>query len=124
VDKLDQFKIIQEIVNQAISVVDPGWIELRLTYHVEDNYSEFGNSYLINQAGKVYEKALPVTNDLNFWFRKLQFELLQVDKHLFTSCKFHLWADGKFEASHGYGAVDWDKLMRAGWNFPSVTSLH
>ncbi|EMM2647275.1 TPA: DUF600 family protein [Acinetobacter baumannii] len=104
----------QEIVNQAISVVDPGCIELILTYHVEDNHSEFGNSYLINQVGKVYEKALPVTKDLDFWFRKLEFELHQVNKQLFTSCKLHLWANGKYEASYGYDAVDWDKLMMAG----------
>lgn len=81
-----------------------------------------GNSYLINQVGKVYEKGLPVTKDLDFWFRKLQFALLKVNKQLFTSCKLHLWANGKFKFFYGYDAVDWDKLMMAGWNFPLVTS--
>lgn len=123
-DKIDQFKIIQEIANRAISAAESGWHELMITYHVEGGQSEFGNSYLITQDGLTREKALPFSHDLDVWMRRLQDKLAEGGKQPFTMCKLHLHADGEYDASYGYDRVDWDSLVTAGWNFSSVTSLH
>ncbi|QYF93709.1 hypothetical protein KY495_00245 [Massilia sp. PAMC28688] len=123
-NKIDQFQIIQEIANRAISAAEPGWRELMITYYVEGEQSEFGNSYLISQDGVTREKALPVFQDLDGWMRRLQEHLAEGGKQPFTMCKLNFLANGKYEASYGYDPVDWDDLITAGWNFPSVTSLH
>jgi hypothetical protein len=121
---MDQFHIIQEIASRAIAGVQPGWSELMILYFVEDGHSRFVNTYLVTQDGVTREKSARVSNDLDAWLRRLRAELAQGDKQPFTSCKLHLYADGKFDASYGYEPVDWDALVTAGWNFPSVTSLH
>lgn len=121
---MDQFQIIQEITNRAISGAEPGWSELMILYYVEEDHSRFINTYLVARDGGIYEKSARVSHDLDVWLRKLRDELAQGGKQPFTSCKLHLCADGKFDASYGYDPVDWDGLVTAGWNFPSVTSLH
>jgi hypothetical protein len=121
---MDQIEIIQNIVNSAISAAEPGWSELKITYHIGDGHSEFGNSYLIAHNGVIREKALPVSLDLDSWMRRLQGTLVELGGQAFTACKLHLHANGKFEVFYGYDAVDWDGLVTAGWNFPEVTSLH
>jgi len=123
-DKIDQFQIIQEIANRAISAAAPGWHELMINYYVDSDQSEFGNSYLITQDGVTREKSLPVAPDMDVWMRRLRTELAKGGQQPFTKCKLHLHADGKFDASYGYDPVDWDGLLTAGWNFPSITSLH
>ena len=120
----DQFQIIQEIADRAMSVAESGWSELMITYHVEGGQSEFGNSYLITQDGVTRERALPVSRDLDIWMRRLQGKLTEGGKQPFTLCKLHLHADGKFDASYGYDPVDWEDLPTRGWNFSSITSLH
>ncbi|WP_199100408.1 immunity protein YezG family protein [Dyella sp. ASV21] len=121
---MDQFQIIQEIASRAISGTETGWTELMILYYVEEDHSMFSNSYLVAHDGVIRERSARVSNDLDGWLRKLRAELAQGGKQPFTSCKLHLRADGKFDASYGYDPVDWDGLITAGWNFPSVTSLH
>jgi len=123
-DELDQFQITQHIVDRVLSVIEVGWSELIINYHVEDDQSNFGNSYLISQGGVVRERPLPVANDLDEWLRKLRTHLSQGGKTPFSSCKLHLCVDGRFEATYGYDPVDWNGLILSGWNFASVTSLH
>ncbi|MDR3443803.1 immunity protein YezG family protein [Dyella sp.] len=124
VEGMDQFQIIQEIANRAISGAEPGWSELVILYYVDEDRSLFSNSYLVAHDSVIREKSARVSNDLDAWLRKLRAELAQGGKQPFTSCKLHLCADGKFEASYGYDQVDWKGLLTAGWNFPAVTSLH
>lgn len=121
---MDQFKIIQEIANRAISGVHPGWSELMVLYYVDEEHSRFVNTYLVAQDGVIREKSARVSNDLDAWLRKLRAGLAQGGKQPFSSCRLHMCADGKFDASYGYEPVDWDALVTGGWNFPSVTSLH
>lgn len=123
-NRIDQFQIIQEIANRAISAAEPAWHELIITYHVEGEQSEFGNSYLITQDGLTREKALAASHDLDVWMRRLQDNLAEGGKQPFTMCKLHLHADGKYDASYRYDPVDWDDLITAGWNFAAITSLH
>jgi hypothetical protein len=123
-DKLDQGKIIQEIFDRAISAAESEWSELMITYQVEGGRSGFGNSYLITKNGSTREKPLPVSNDFDIWLRRLRTELAKNGSQPFTSCRLHFYANGKFEATYGYGSVDWDGLATAGWNFSSTTDLH
>jgi hypothetical protein len=123
-NQYDQFQIIQEIANRAMSVAESGWSELMITYYVDGGQSEFGNSYLITKDGVTREKALPVSRDLDMWMRMLQGKLAEGGKRPFTLCKLHLHANGKFDASYGYDPVDWDGLVTSGWNFSSITSSH
>lgn len=120
---MDQIGIIQEIVNRAVQATEPGWTELLINYHVDEEQSEFRNSYLVSRDGVLREKSLRVANDLDSWLRRV--ELALAGRPPFTSCKLHVGVDGKFEASYGYEAIDWDALLHDnGWNFPAVTSLH
>ncbi|WP_426340087.1 immunity protein YezG family protein [Pseudoduganella sp. S-14] len=123
-DQLDQIQIIQEIVNRVISVADPHWSELMITYYVDEEQSQFANSYLVNVEGSVREKPLRTVNDLDKWLRRLRTELARGGEKPFSSCKLHLLSDGKFSASYGYDELDWEALVKMGWNFPDVTSLH
>lgn len=123
-ESIDQLRIIQEIVSRAISKAQPGWSEIIIDYHVEDGQSEFANSYLITVNNAIYEKPLPVHKDLDAWMRRLRTELTRAGELPFTSCKLHVHADGKLEASYGYDPIDWVALVTAGWNFPEVTKLH
>ena len=96
-----------------------------IVYHVEEGQSQFGNTYLVTIDGQTREKWLPPTNDMDDWLRKLRTELSQSGKALFTSCRLHVCADGRFDASYGYDPLDWDALTEdEEWNFPAVTSLH
>jgi hypothetical protein len=119
-EQLDQFQIIQEIASRAISAAEPGWTELMINYHVEGPQSDFGNSYLVSEDGRLKEKPLPFVDELDPWLRQLQAHLALGGKQPFTSCQLHLWADGKFDTAYGYGKVDWDGLVDAGWNFPAA----
>ena len=121
---MDQIQIIQEIVSRAIPVDDPDWTEFIIDYHVDEEQSEFANTYLTTRDGETREKPLQVANDLDAWLRKLRAELAQAGRPPFSSCKLHVFADGRFESSYGYDPIDWDELMTRGWNFPHVTSLH
>ncbi|WP_233840392.1 immunity protein YezG family protein [Dyella sp. 2HG41-7] len=124
VERMDQFQIIQEIAIRAISGAQPDWSELIILYHVEGGRSSFVNSYLVSQDGVVREKPARVSDDLDTWLRRLRAELARGGKQPFTSCKLHLCADGKFDASYGYEPVNWGELLIPSWNFPLVTSLH
>jgi hypothetical protein len=120
----DQLQIIQKIVSRAICKAQPGWSELIINYHVQGGQSEFANSYLITVSGAIYEKPLPVPNDLDAWMRQLRAELTRAGEAPFTSCKLHVHVHGKFEVAYGYDPVDWNALVTAGWNFPEKTKLH
>ncbi|MFS2048877.1 hypothetical protein ACEN9J_11320 [Variovorax sp. Varisp41] len=114
---LDQFEIMQKIADSALSTIEAGWSELIVNYFVEDSRSGFVNSYLIKENGALVEKSLPVADDLDSWLRKLQTHLAQNQRPLFTRCKLHIGANGKFDASYGYEKVDWDALLAPEWNF-------
>ena len=123
-ESLDQFQIIKEVISRATAAAQSGWSEMIIDYHVEGGQSEFANSYLITINNAIYEKPLPLHNDLDIWMRRLRTELTRVGEVPFTSCKLHVHADGIFEASYGYDPVDWDALVTYGWNFPEVSKLH
>ena len=120
----DPLQIIQDIVSGAICQAQPGWSELNIHYHVEGGQSELACSYLIAVGGAIHEKPLPAPNDLDARMRQLRAEQSGDGDAPFTSCRLHVRADGRFEASYGYDPVDWDALVTAGWNFPEITKLH
>ena len=115
--EMDQVGIIQEVVNRVVSSIEPGWIEMMISYYVEGGQSDCLNSYLIIENGVEKEKSIPFIGDLDFWLRKWQAEMSQGGKQRFTSCKLHLWANGKFDAQYGYEKIDWNALMLEGSNF-------
>jgi hypothetical protein len=123
-ESLDHIQIIQEVVKIAISKAMPGWREAIINYHVEDGQSQFTNSYLISLNNAIHEKPLPVLNDLDVWMRRLRAAVTRAGEAPFTSCKLHVHADGRFEASYGYDPIDWAALAIVGWNFSEVTKLH
>ena len=114
---LNQFEITQEIVDRALSGIEPEWRELIIDYCVEGIESNFSASYIIEEAGELKEKPLPIARDMDKWFRKLRDHLAQAGRDVFTRCKLHLSADGKFDTTYGYDAVDWAAQFHADWNF-------
>ena len=115
--ELDQFQITQEIVDRLLQGVTPGWRELIVDYHDEDIQSDCGATYLFDEDGILKERAVPIARDMDTWFRMLRGHLAAGGKQEYTSCRLHLFADGRFESSYGYDAVDWAALFRKDWNF-------
>lgn len=115
--ELDQFQIIQDILQEAISAAEDGWRELMINYHVEGGRSSYVNTCLIASGGEECEKSLPNIDPLDSLMRQLQVHLSKSSKQLFTHCVLHLTSDGKYEATYGYEPVDWDALLIPSWNF-------
>ena len=112
-----QIEIVQDIVDSALSRIQNGWLELVVNYCVEGGQSNFQNSFLIDVDGRRTEKYLPSTDQLDTLMRELRDHLAQADREKFSKCRIHLGADGRFDASYGYDAVDWDSLFKAKGNF-------
>ena len=116
-DQLDQVGLTQEIVDRALSGIEPGWREFIIDYCVEGIQSNFSASYVIEEAGVVTEKPLPIARDMDKWFRKLRDHLAQAGRPPFSRCKLQLSDDGRFETTYGYDPIDWEAQIYADWNF-------
>ncbi len=115
-----QFQIIQDVVSTVLSHVEDGWKQLVIDYHVDDRRCNFHNSYLIDVDGGEKEKFLSSPNGLDPLLRELRNHLAHSGGEKFSSCRLHLWWDGKFDAKYGFGKVDWRALMLvSGGNFKS-----
>jgi hypothetical protein len=117
VREADQKEIIQRIVDVAVSVAEPGWLELVADYHVDDWQSNLMPSYLIEEEGKKVEKSLRVPDSFDSLLRELRGHLARGGKDRFSSCRLHLWADGKFDLAYGYDEVEWEQLIMRRGNF-------
>ncbi len=112
-----QTEIIQNIVDSALSKIQDGWTELVINYSIEGGRSNFQNSYLIEVDGKPTEKYLPSADQLDTLMRELRDHLAQAGREKFSTCRLHLWADGRFDSKYGYAPVDWRALFKAKGNF-------
>jgi hypothetical protein len=118
VSRIDQKQIIQQIVDAAVSVAEPGWLEIIAETHIDDMQSDLLSSFLTWEEGKKVEKWLPVPNNFFLLVRELRDHLASGGgREPFSSCKLHLWADGRFDVAYGYGPVDWKALMLRGSNY-------
>jgi len=119
-DELDQWQIAQEAVSFILENVESGWIELAVSYHVDDSQSELCGSYLINRSGTMTEKAITRFDGADAALRKLRLHLSQGGKAPFSSCQLRIKAsDGACNISYGYEPIDWVALVTdSSWNFP------
>jgi Protein of unknown function, DUF600 len=113
----DQKQIIQRIVDVAVSVAEPGWLELVADYHADDQQSNLLSSYLMQEGNKKVEKWLPVPDSFDGLLRELRSHLARNGKEPFSSCKLHLWANGRFDMAYGYDEVPWKQLTLRRGNF-------
>ena len=115
--ELDQAQVIQDMLRLVIPLAQAGWAEMIIDYHVEGSRSNFANTYLIVENGEPKEKPLPCPSVLDALMRKLRAHLAQAGRPPFTSCKLHVHSSGTYEATYGYGEVDWDSLIVRDWHF-------
>ena len=120
----DQLLLIQEIVGMVATAIEKNWDELMICCYVDDEQSDLCVTYLITQNNVPHEKSARVPHALDALFRALRVALPGGQGELFSSCKLHVFSDGRFDAKYGHGVVDWDGVTVAGWNFSHVTSLH
>ncbi|NHZ44153.1 immunity protein YezG family protein [Massilia aquatica] len=113
----DQFEIMQKIVDDALTGVESGWQELIITYHVDDEMSDFVSSYIVEEGGGIMEKSARMTHQMDRLLRELRKDLAQRGKPLFSRLRLHLFANGKFDTSYGYDDVDWPALFKKDWQF-------
>lgn len=113
----NQFELVEAIVRYAISVVDPGWIEIVMNYSVDETQSDFLNSYLAGEGGRVVEKALAYSDGLEGLFTRLREHLAQLGGDLFSTCWIQVSNDGRYQTKYGYEPVDWDALTEVSSNF-------
>lgn len=113
-----QFDIIQGITKHALGCIESGWVELVISYAVDDCQSDLMSSYLVDVNGKKVERTLATHPEiLDKSFRDLRRHLADSSGQPFSTCRLHVWADGRFDSSYGYDEVDWSALVRVNSNF-------
>ncbi|NHZ44154.1 hypothetical protein [Massilia aquatica] len=115
--ELDQFELMQEIVNDALIGIESAWRELIITYHVDDEKSDFISTYIVEESDGLREKPGKMSNDMDDLLRQLRKHLAQGGKPSFSRLRLHLFANGKFDTSYGYDAVCWPALFQKDWQF-------
>jgi hypothetical protein len=116
-EEVTQWSIIENILQEFMVAVSPGWQEIVIDYFVEDDRSGIMASYLIEENGEMKEKDLRIPSNFDFTMRELQEHLGQGGKPLFTRCTIQVLADGKYEAKYDYRKIDWDALLEPDWIF-------
>jgi hypothetical protein len=116
-EQLDQSQFIQKIADCILPFVKPGWKELVISCHIDEEQSNYMISYLIEEGGRIVEAPVQFPGELDRIMRGLQEHLSQGGKQRFTSCRMHFEQSGKFNADYGYGVVDWNALVLQKSNF-------
>jgi hypothetical protein len=82
---------VQAILSSAVAGAEEGRSEMVLSYHVDDEQSIFQNSHLVTKNGVTREKLLPVSKDLDMWFRRWRTRLSQGGRPHFLHAQLHSW---------------------------------
>ena len=103
-----QKEIFQDILDNALSVIDDKWVEIKFDVRMDDEQSGFVVDYFLEENGILIEKSLPYVGAFIFLFEELREHLSIGDKPKFSHCKLSFFANGKFNADYSYELVDWD----------------
>ena len=115
----DPTELFQGVFDSLSPLLEPGWIELALDYHVDDAQSDLAGSYLIRKGSGLEEVAILAPHAVDSLLRELR---ASAPGHLgqpFSRCKLRVsQGDGAFKVDYAYDAIDWTKLLTASnWNF-------
>lgn len=119
----DAFEIVSEVLKSAMAEAPQGWRELMIRYFTDDAQSSQVVTCLVDRAGQLVEAPLPYDPELDGRLRALRAHLAPGGKGPFSEATLHLKADGDYEASYGYGPVNWDALVEPKWNFEDRTQV-
>jgi hypothetical protein len=120
-DQDSQFGMISRMLDVVLDEAPPDWHELMINFYVENGHTAFVNSVVVDkEGGGLMEDSLPAMFELVELMGELRQHLAQGGRPEFTQCRLHVKADGRYEASYGHDAVDWNALIEPEWNFPEV----
>lgn len=108
----NQFSIIEKIIIDAIQGTEPGWSRLVISCYMDENQSNFFNTYLIESDGVMVERSLPYSDNLDPFFRELR-SVLGVQKgEFFSSCRLLVESTGQYDASYRYDELNWEAIFK------------
>lgn len=115
----DPNELFQAILDRVSPLLEPGWIELVLDYHVDEGQSDLAGSYLCRTASGLEEVAIVSPPALDGLFRELRASLPGGSQRPFSHCTLRVSrGDGSFKADYTYDFVDWTELLTSSnWNF-------
>lgn len=108
---MTEIDLVRAILRSVTSMVKGRWIEIMIDYHVDHSQSTLLMSYLVEHNGQVTERDIDYIDGLDGLLRSLREVLSKDGRNLFSRCKIHVFSSGKYEASYGYGPIDWDDFV-------------